>query len=315
MAKPAFPYQKLKILSDMKIPKDQIVRFDWALKALLRSKADFKILEGFLTSLLGRPIHIISIIESEGNKEFEENKSNRVDLLASEENGSRIIIEVQNETEDSYFHRMLFGSSKAINDFMKSGQGYENVTKIYSVNIVYFNLGHGSDYIYHGKTEFRGLHNNELLELSPKLRAKFSVERISQIFPEYYILKVNDFDRLAKTPLDQWMYFLKHSELPENADAPGLREAAERLRLLSLTPEQRMAYFKYIDNMVSLEEVMKTAFTDGEFKGRTEGLEKGREEGERKGKLEIAQNMLKDGIPIDRISLYTGLSVQEIEDL
>lgn len=280
------------------------------MKRLLRDKANFNVLEGFLTSLLGRPIRIISILESEGNKDYEENKSNRVDLLAQEENGSRIIIEVQNETEDSYFHRMLFGSSKIINDFLKSGEGYENVSKVYSVNIVYFPLGEGNDYVYHGKTEFRGIHSHELLKLSPKLRKKFHVNEISEIYPEYYILRVNDFDKVAKTHLDQWMYFLRNSKLPENADAPGLNEAAEKLRVATLSESERTAYYRYIDNMISLEEAVNSSYTDGVYEGRIEGISEGRQQRD----SEIVKRMLSQGLDPETISKFTGIPKDEIEN-
>ena len=284
---------------------DNIVRFDWAIKRLLRHKSDHTILNGFLTSLLGEPIRIVRMLESEGNREYEENKSNRVDMLAETGNGRKILIEVQIENEDSYFHRMLFGTSKIIAEYLKSGKGYEDVAKVYSVNIIYFRLGEGSDYVYHGKTEFRGLHDGDLLSLSPKLKEKFKKEEVYEIFPEYYILKANDFDRLAVTPLDQWMYFLKESELPEGANAPGLLEAAKELRLSRLTPEQRRDYERYIDDMRSLEDVVDTAWSSGHFEGRAEGLAE--------GKCEMAENLYKLGVDFETISKASGISIEELK--
>ena len=254
--------------------EDQLVRFDWAIKRLLRHKADHTVLEGFLTSLLGEKIKIEKILESESNREYEENKSNRVDLLAEDAHGRKILIEVQNETEDSYFHRMLFGTSKVIAEYLKKGEDYDKITKVYSINIVYFKIGIGSDYIYRGTTEFRGLHNDEPFELPEHIQGKYKVEKVSDLFPEYYILMANDFDKVAKTPIDQWMHFLSHSELPTNADAPGLREAAEQLRFATLTPEQRRDYDSYIDNMVSLEAIVESAL----YRGRYEGIAQGRKE-------------------------------------
>ena len=302
---------------------DNTVRFDWAIKRILRHKADHTILNGFLSSLLGEPIKIEKMLESESNQEYEENKSNRVDMLAEDAEGKKIIIEVQNETEDSYFHRMLFGTSKIVNQYLKKGQKYDKITKVYSVNIVYFKLGEGSDWAYHGTTEFRGMHNNELLELSPTLRDKFKITSVSDIFPEYYILRVNDFDKYAVTPIEQWMHFLKHSELPEKADAPGLKEADEELRYSRLSIEQRRAYDRYIDNMLSLEDVMQSAWDHGVYEGRAEGIEKGRAEGRAEGiekgreeeKYEIAKAMLADGMSVKVIARYTGLSEEEIQNL
>ena len=62
--------------------KDRYIRFDWAVKRLLRNKANFGVLEGFLTVLLGEPIRIVEILESEGNQLNETDKFNRVDIKA-----------------------------------------------------------------------------------------------------------------------------------------------------------------------------------------------------------------------------------------
>ena len=55
----------------------QLIRFDWAMKKLLRNKANFGILEGFLSELLSEDILIHHILESEGNKEEESDKDGR----------------------------------------------------------------------------------------------------------------------------------------------------------------------------------------------------------------------------------------------
>lgn len=247
------------------------------------------------------------MLESEGNKDYEENKYNRVDMLAEDSRGQKILIEVQIENEDSYFHRMLFGTSKVVSEYLESGQGYDNVAKVYSVNIVYFKLGEGTDFAYHGKTEFRGMHDHDILNLSPKLREKFKINHVYEIFPEYYILKANDFDRLAKTPLEQWMYFLKHSKLPEGANAPGLHEAARELKISRLTKEQRRDYEQYIDNMRSLEDVVDSAYSSGRFEGLAEGI--------LKGKLQTAKQMKAQGLPLEIIAKCTDISLDELQTM
>ena len=309
----------------------RLIRFDWALKRLLRHKADHKILEGLISSLLGRKIKILAMLESESNREYEENKQNRVDMLAQEEDGSKILIEVQNEPEDAYFHRMLFGTSRVISEYLSKGDNYDKITKIYSINIVYFNLGEGSDSVYHGYTEFRGLHNNELLRLSEHLRRKYRLEEIRDIFPEYYILRANDFDRWSEVPLDQWMYFLSNNKIPEDASAPGLKEAAEQLLVSKLSIEDRNDYLHHMREMNSLRDMFESnrrrALFEGHQEGLKQGLEEGRQEGLKEGrqeglkegrqeeKLEIARNLKKAGIPPAVISQTTGLGADEIERL
>ena len=179
--------------------KEKYIRFDWAMRRLLRNKANYSVLEGFLTTLLGHSIKIRSLLESESNLESPEDKGNRVDMLAENENGELFLVEIQNNNETAYFQRMLFGTSKLVTEYINRGDNYDKVRKIYSINIVYFPLGTGSDYIYHGKTEFRGMNSNELLELSPFQRQKFNVDAVSELYPEYYILKVNDFNKVAKS--------------------------------------------------------------------------------------------------------------------
>lgn len=299
--------------------KDKYIRFDWAMKRLLRDKANFAVLEGLITTLLGEKMTIRKLLESESNQEDEFDKQNRVDLLAESSDGELFIIEIQNNNEFAYFQRMLFGTSKLVTEYINRGQGYEKIRKIYSINIVYFNLGMGTDFVYHGKTEFRGIHNNELLNLSPFQQQKFEVSEVSQLYPEYYILKVNDFDRWSKVPLDQWIYFLNTGEIPEDASAPGLPEAREKLKLAQMSKAELEAYYKHLDNVVILRDNIITARGEGHLEGHLEGLAEGRaeglEEGLLKGKLQSAQKMKEKGFPITDIAEITGLSTEEIERL
>ena len=303
------------------------IRFDWAMKRLLRDKANFAVLEGLITTLLGEKMTIQKLLESESNQESEYDKHNRVDLLAENDKGELFIVEIQNNNEYAYFQRMLFGTSKLVTEYINRGEGYDKVRKIYSINIVYFSLGVGEDFVYHGKTEFRGIHNNELLRLSPFQRQTFKVSEVSQLYPEYYILKVNDFDKWSKVPLEQWIYFLNTGEIPEEATAPGLPEARERLKLDRLSKAELEAYYRHLDNVVILRDNIYTEREEGRLEGRAEGLEEGRLEGHAEGleegraegraeeRLNNARSMKALGVSPDIISQVTGLSMEEIEKL
>ena len=109
-----------------------MVRFDWAMKRLLRQKANFVVLESFLSELLKEKIKIQSILESEGNKESEDDKFNKVDLLAENTRKELILVEVQNTTELYYFQRMLYGTSKAITDYIYEGDKYSAVSRAFT---------------------------------------------------------------------------------------------------------------------------------------------------------------------------------------
>ena len=287
------------------------ISFDWALKRLLRDKANFDVLEGFLSTLLNTTITIKELLESESNQEQEESKQNRVDLLAKNSKDELLLIEVQGESEYAFFQRILFGASRLVSEYIDSGQNYENIKKVYSINIVYFDLGQGKDYVYHGKTEFRGIHYDDVLQLSPFQRQKFAVDEVYQLYPEYYILKVNDFDRWSRTPLDQWLYFLANSDIPEEADAPGLKAAREKLRIAQMSRDERAAYRRYWDNRAVLLDQIVTARGEG----RLEGIAEGRKEGVAEGITQTARKMLQMGIDKSLVSQTTGLSFEQLDNL
>lgn len=307
------------------------IRFDWAMKRLLRDKANFSVLEGLLTTLLNEKITISRLLESESNQESEFDKYNRVDLLAENSKGELILFEIQNNSEYAYFQRILFGTSKLVTEYIYKGDGYEKIRKIYSVNIVYFALGCGTDFVYHSKTEFRGIHTNELLNLSPFQKQTFKVDAVSELYPEYYILKVNDFNRWSELPLEQWIYFLNTGEIPSDATAPGLVEAREKLRLTKLSKGELKAYYRHLDNIVILRDNIYTEREEGRLEGRAEGRLEGRAEGRAEGlaegraeglaegraeeKLENARQFKALGVDDEVIAQATGLSLEEVRSL
>ncbi len=300
------------------------------MKRLLRDKANYVVLEGFLASLLGKRFKIHRFLESEGNQEDEEDKYNRVDILAESEDGELCIIEVQNSRELSYFHRMLYGVSKAITEYIGLGKPYEEVRKVYSINIVYFELGQGKDYVYHGKTEFVGLHKpHDTLKLSVRQNEKFFGNKefdvmkrkaASDLFPEYYVLRVNDFDKVATTPLDEWIEFLKTGNISAKAKAAGLPEARERLRVDALSDKDKQAYYRHMESVRHMKSLFDTSRDEGYEEGMDKGLAKGMDMGLAKGLAkgrserakEIAKQLKAMGLTTEQIAQATGLTLDEI---
>ncbi|MFY8188007.1 MAG: Rpn family recombination-promoting nuclease/putative transposase [Flavobacterium sp.] len=281
----------------------KLIRFDWAIKRLLRNKANFVVLEGFLSELLFDNIKIEKILESESNPESDEDKFNRVDILTQNSKNELIIIEIQSTYEIDYFHRMVYGVSKSMSENLKQGQKYSEVRKIISINIVYFDLGQGQDYIYYGKTDFRGIHQNDLLGLSDKQKKTFTKENVSEIFPEYYILKVNQFNDIAKDTLDEWVYFLKNSEVKDEFKAKGLKEAGEVLDIMRLPKADQYGYNRYLDSLHLKASEIFSLQTEAEFKVKEERS------------IEIAKKSILKALDNQLISELTELSLATIEDL
>ncbi len=285
----------------------KLIRFDWAIKRLLRNKANFVVLEGFLSELLFDTIKIEQILESEGNQLTDDEKFNRVDILTQNSKNELIIIEIQSTYEIDYFQRMAFGVSKSITENLKIGQKYAEIRKVISINIVYFNLGQGQDYIYKGKTDFRGIHQDDLLGLSEKQKHTFLKSNVSDIFPEYYLLKVNQFNNNAKDTLDEWIYFLKNSEVKDEFRAKGLKEAGDVLDIMRLKKEDQYGYNRYLDSLHLKASELFSLQTEEEFRVReTSKLEE---------RIEIARNAIQAGLDDLTIQHITKLPIEQIQAL
>lgn len=291
-------------------PKDRYIRFDWAIKRLLRQKANFGVLEGFLTVFLNQPIKIVEILESEGNQQSEDDKFNRVDIKAKDSKGEIIIVEIQNTSELYYLERVLYGVAKAITEHIRLGDTYREVKKVYSISILYFDLGKGSDYLYVGQNNFVGVHTHDRLMVNAKEKNAFVQKSPSEIFPEYILVRVNEFNKVAVTPLEEWIEYLKNGEIRPDTTAPGLQEAREKLRYYSMSPADRHAYDEHVNAVMIQNDVLSTAKLEGLTQGREEGLTQGREEAH-SNMLETAKRLKAMGLSASDIAKATGLNEKE----
>ena len=285
-----------------------LISFDWAIKYLLRNKANFDILEGFLSELLKRDIIIESILESESNKITAEDKQNRVDLIVQADRTERIIIEIQCSRQWDYFSRMLYATSKTISENLYEGNPYSKIPKVISVNIVFFDLGSGKDYLYKGSTTFYGMHLHDTLMLGEEEKKFYlHANTPSDVFPEYYLIKVDQFRESIKDKLDEWIYFLKNANIQPEFNAKGIQIAAQKLDVLKLSEKERRAYERYSESLS-----YEASMTDLPYHlGKDDGIAIG----ETKKAEAIAKSMLADGFSLETIAKYTGLGIDSIKKI
>ena len=294
----------------------KLITFDWAMKRLLRSKANFEILEGFLSELLGEDILILEILESESNKESKTDKFNRVDLKVKDSKGEIVIIEVQYERELDYLQRMLYGTSRVITEHQQESEAYSKLVKVISVNILYFDLGHGSDYIYHGTTTFIGIHDHDKLQLDIRQQKQYGKIQINHIYPEYYLIRLNNFNSVAKTSLDEWIYFLKNEEIKEEFKAKGIQKAKKSFSILSMSETEQLAYVRYQDDLRYQASLVESNYGLGLREGREVGIVEGRVEGRLEGESKLLKRLLErrfGALPAWAIEKLSGASEQTLE--
>ncbi|OUD14336.1 Rpn family recombination-promoting nuclease/putative transposase [Thioflexithrix psekupsensis] len=305
----------------------KLISFDWAIKKILRSKANFGILEGFLSELLFTNIQILEVLESESNQDLPDDKFNRVDIKVKDSEEKIYIIEVQFSRELDYLQRILYACSKVITEHLPKGVPYAEVSKVISVNILHFDLGKGDDYIYHGTTHFIGLHNQTELELSEEQKNLYAVKKIADLYPEYYLIELRNFNNVAKNTLDEWIYFLKNEQIEDNFTAKGLKEAKETLDVLKMTPQERLAYERHQEDLHYQASMYQSTYVLGKLEGKEEGIEIGivigeergiaigEERGMKKALLQTATKMKKMGMSHHDIAKIMGLTLEEIETL
>ena len=318
---------------------NRFIRFDWAAKRMLRDKANFGVLEGLLTVLIGEKITIEHLLESESNQESADDKFNRVDIKALNSKGEVIIVEIQLTRQLYYLERILYGVSKAVTEHISLGKKYDQVKKVYSINILYFDLGKGGDYLYHGTTHFVGVHTGDELQVNTKEKNVIRMRTPSEVFPEYFIIRVNEFNKVATTPLEEWMEYLKEGYIRDNTSVPGLEEARKKLQYMSMSQRERAAYDEHLDAVMVQNDVLDTykmeglaeghakglaegrakglaeGLAEGHAKGLAEGCEKGRAEGRAEGLRDVAVTMKSMGIDEEVIAKATGLTIDEVKNI
>lgn len=326
---------------------EKYVMFDWAAKYLLRDKADFVVLEGLVSAIINEPVTVVELLESESNRTHAGDKCNRVDIKAKDSKGDIILVEIQQTKEVDYMQRVLYSASKAVTEHVAKGSPYLEVKKIYSISILYFDLGRGTDYLYHGQTTFTGVHTHDTLQISNRERRLIEMDTPDRLFPEYYLVRVNAFNKKPTTPLEEWLYYLKEGEIDWHTTTHGLKEAKERLLYVLMDRQDQIDYEHHLDDervrwsdiytarMEGLldgreeglakgrEEGLEKGRAEGLLKGREEGLEKGRTEGLMEGtqvgfsktKAEIVRKMLAQGVDASLLDIVTNLKFDDIEDI
>ncbi len=291
------------------MPNKKLVRFDWAMKYILRNKANFDVLEGFLSNLLKEQIKVLEILESESNMEAENRKFNRVDLKCKDSQGRQIIIEIQNQREADYLQRILWGTSKAVVEGLQLGSKYREVVKVISISILYHTMRvdekENTDFIYYGTTELVGLHTRKPLVLHESIAKgeKASIVTSRDVFPEYYMIYAEKFQDVINDDIDEWVYFFKYGEIREDFKSPDILLAAKKLDYLMMPEDERRAYDGYMAYLGQELDIIDTDKEEGKVEGRTERS------------IEIAKKLLKAGDSIGKVQAVTDLSSEDIEKL
>ncbi len=290
------------------MPKRKLICFGWALNNLLNRKANFEILEGFLSELLKEDIHILNALKSDDDGEIRR-FFNQLSLCATNGQGDTIIIRVHCDTQYDYLHKIFRATSGRVIEQPIDKVSCPKTQKAISVNIfMQFDLGEGSDYVYRrDTTAFIGTHDRDLLQLSKNELRLYRKEDTHSFLPECYLLRTKSFDDITRDPLDEWIYLLKNGEIRNDFSAKGIEKAKQELDIIKLSDKEHRAYARYLDDLHYGASMVESTWTAGILKGKEEA---------RKEKKAIAANLLQSGLlDTEKIAAMTGLTLEEIEKL
>ncbi|MEM9888779.1 MAG: hypothetical protein AAF849_22980, partial [Bacteroidota bacterium] len=190
---------------------------------------------------------------------------------------------------------------------------YAKVKKVISVTIAYFDLGQGKDYVYRGLTQFKGIHEDDILQLAEKQITIYSVNEVYQIYPEYWIIKVDQFRGLIQDKLDEWIYFLKNAEIKEDFSAKGLLKAKEKLDKMNLSEEEQVEYKIYLKRLRNIASEQHTKVEDAKI--LLEEFNRGLEEGLDAKEQEAVIGFHEIGVSVDKIAAALKITEKKVQEI
>lgn len=238
-------------------------------------------------------------------------KNSIVDVRCKDKSGRLFIVEMQMIWSPEFRQRVLFNASKAYVRQLDSGEEYELLQPVYSLNLVNEIFEPELEGYYH---HYKMVH----VENSQKV-----IDGLQLIFVELPKFTPHSYSEKKMQVL--WLRYLteiddKTVEVSQELLAnPEVEKAVKALEQSAFTPAQLLGYEKFWD-IISVE---KTLYNSAERRGKAKGLAEGKAKGlaeglakgEKKKQQDIARTMKKDGLPIDTIIKYTGLTASEISCL
>ena len=114
-----------------------------------------------------------------------------------------------------------------------------------------------------------------------------------ELLPEYYIIKVRNFNDVAENTLDEWIYYLKNNKIRDDFTAQGIDKARQILAFDKLSDEEKKQYWRRVEERRIQDSEINTAFLEGETKGLAKGeAERAQLKAELKGKEENEAELL-----------------------
>lgn len=272
-------------------------RADLTFKRIFGEHPDLVIslLNALLPLKAGEEISEIEYLPSEMVPDNPLRKYSIVDVRCRDRQGRQFLVEMQMLWSPEFRHQVLFNASKAYVRQLETGEGYELLQPVYSLNLVNEVFEPELEGYYHHYAMVHVEHSDRIIEglqlifvELPKFTPQTYTEKRMHILWLRFLTEINEKTRVVPEEL---------------LEVPEIRKALQVLEEFSFTDEELAGYEHFWDG-ISVE---KTLYNSG----KREGLAEGSAETQRL----IAANFKKQGVDPFIIAQCTGLPVEEIEKL
>ena len=279
---------------------------DFGFKLLFGTPVNKDLLIGFLNALFRgeQEITDVTYLNAEQLGRAEWDRKAVFDVYCENVKGERFIVEMQKAKQKYFKDRSVFYSTFPIREQAKVGDWDYELKSVYTVGVLNFVFDEDKDdeEYYH--------HEVKLMDVG---RQEVFYEKLTFIYLEMPKFRKRE-DEL-ETLFDKWMFVLKNLatllERPVALQERVFKRLFETAEIARFSESEMRDYEESLKNLRDLGNVLNTAKEEGRKEGRKEGIE----EGEKRKSMEMALRMRDDGMPLEVIAKYTGLSVEEIQNL
>ena len=226
------------------------------------------------------------------------------DMFCKTDSGARIIVEVQRRKQPFYPERAIYYSTFQIQRQVEAGADSYDFLPVYVINILNFKMGN-HDNCADVKTVYR---------LYEESSHRLLTDRVTFIFIELPRFK-KSIDELDGNVLEGMYFCFKNmavlDERPKMLTHRIFNKIFEVSELYNMDQETRD---KVIRNMTT-ERDLRNQMAYARQEAIEEGHAQGHAQGLAEGLVAVAKEMLADGMSLDKIAKYTGLSQEEIAAL
>ena len=275
---------------------------DVAFKKIFGSDEHKNITISFLNSILeysgNQKITDVQFLNTEQKGILPDKKDNILDILCTDQIGTKYIVEIQVAGMDEFDKRIVFYGAKTYAMQLGSTQSYQILNPVVAISILNF-------IYFKDKPDYKSIH----LLLDKKTHTH-DLKELSFAFVE--LPKFNKTEQELETNEDKWIYFLKNirkeQQIPSPLSNNEFKAACQAANRMTWTEAEYNAYENAI--IAANDAVGKVSFA------LRQSREEGREEGREEIKLEIVQNLLNTGnLSVAEISQITGLSIDQINQI